>query len=198
MRAARRFVFPLGGIARDGRATRRRAVRRDGAALRRGVRVDVQQLRSGGALPFADGSQREVSVRAELAEIEDLDHLMSELARVLQAGGEVIIDLSWLGDAQQGVAPFERQLFGAGADSGAPEDQGAWGGHGKTEAVLQAAARVGLRRSAPTDAMRQQQQPCPVDFQARFSAALQRFGATHEQAAVAICCALVKVDAGTD
>ena len=43
--------------------------------------------------------------------------------------------------------------------------------------------------------MRQQQQPCPVDFQARFAPALQRFGATYEQAAVAICCALVKVDA---
>lgn len=176
----------------------RRAVRREGAALRRGVCVDVQQLRSGGALPFADGSQREASVRAELAEIEDLDHLMSELARVLQAGGEVIIDLSWLGRAHQGVVPFERQLFGAGADSRSPDDLVAWDGQGKTEAVLQAAARVGLRRSISTDAMRQQQQSCPVDFQARFAPALQRFGATYEQAAVAICCALVKTDAGTD
>ena len=117
---------------------------------------------------------------------------------MLQAGGEVIIDLSWRGRAHQGVVPFERQLFGAGADSGPPDDLVAWDGQGKTEAVLQAAARVGLRWSAPTDAMRQQQQPCPVDFQARFAPALQRFGATYEQAAVAICCALVKVDAGTD
>jgi hypothetical protein len=45
--------------------------------------------------------------------------------------------------------------------------------------------------------MRRLQEPCPVDFQARFSVSLQRLGASYEEAAIGLCCVLAKINAGT-
>ncbi|MFM1870701.1 MAG: hypothetical protein RL398_123 [Planctomycetota bacterium] len=176
---------------------RRCSVQNDSARPSRGGVVRVEQLAGAAALPYADASQQELTVRGQFAAIADADALFREVARVLAVDGEVLLDVSWGPDAAAEPVPFAAHLFGSSGDQ-APSLAGpGWDGRARTLELLEAAGRSGLRRTASTDAMRRLQEPCPVDFQARFSVSLQRLGASYEEAAIGLCCVLAKINAGT-
>jgi len=157
--------------------------------------VDVQQVQRGGKLSLAAESQQEVSLQAYLCEIDDLGHLMSELARVLQAGGEAKIDISWPAEATRGAERSPRERAAEGAGSRLPAEMFGIAAHANTAAILEAAALAGLHLPRAT-AVADEQQSGMVDSHGSTPEAVPPYGGSLNHAVEAACCVLVKAEAG--
>jgi colanic acid/amylovoran biosynthesis glycosyltransferase len=153
------------------------------------LRLTDQDLSPGQALPYSDGSQTSIQIQASLQSVDDIPRLFEEVARTLAEDGAVTLQIGPLPQGADAIRlqsdlriPFAQHLFSESLLADAKASNQATPQQITAASLDAAVSQSGLTFAAPPFTPKFLE-PCPVDFQARFSLALRHLGATKEQVA---------------
>ena len=153
------------------------------------LRLTDQELTTGQALPYADRSQTSILLQASPQTVVDKPERLREVARILATDGTLTLDIGPLPEDPDAASlhsdstvPFARYLF-AGATLARREHAPSGPTRPLTVTALDHAIKTSGLTIATHTSSAQFAEPCPIDFQARFSLALRHIEASKDQVA---------------